>query len=76
MAIFKSIVGGFCLFSLLGSAVIAAPAAVMQVTELVKRVPGDGKTDYIDATFDTTHWPNIAEQNCYAMLCLLSGNRV
>ncbi|RAO73004.1 uncharacterized protein BHQ10_009016 [Talaromyces amestolkiae] len=30
----------------------------------------------IDATFDITLWPNIAEENCFAMLCLQNGNRV
>jgi hypothetical protein len=29
-----------------------------------------------DADFDITNWLNIAEENCYAMLCLFDGNRV
>jgi hypothetical protein len=48
----------------------------MSEAKLVKRVPGDSASNPIDADFDITGWPNIAEENCYAMLCLLGGNRV
>jgi hypothetical protein len=43
---------------------------------LVKRVRGDSPANAIEGSFDVTNWPNIAEENCYAMLCLLEGNRI
>lgn len=77
MAFFKSLTSRLCLFSLLCSATLAAPVAEpINEAELVKRVPGASAADPIDANFDITNWPNIAEENCYAMLCLLGGNRV
>jgi hypothetical protein len=77
MAFFKSLTSRLCLCSLLCSATLAAPAAEpINEAELVKRAPGDSAADPIDAVFDITHWPNIAEENCYVMLCLLNGNRV
>ncbi|KAH9894578.1 hypothetical protein F4778DRAFT_784013 [Xylariomycetidae sp. FL2044] len=30
----------------------------------------------IDATFDVSGWPDIAEENCYVMLCVFNGQRV
>jgi hypothetical protein len=77
MAFFKSLTSRLCLFSLLCCATLAAPVAEpIDEAELVKRVPGDSATNPIDATFNITNWPNIAEENCYAMLCLFDGNRV
>ena len=83
MAFVKSLVGRLCLFSLLCSTTLAAPVAELfdefdgpfNETELVKRNLGD-QDDPIDATFNIANWPNIAEQDCYAMLCLLNANRV
>lgn len=75
------------LFSLSWAVVLAAPVDgrndellvprnTTQPGKLVPRAPGDTASDPIDITFDITGWPNIAEENCYAMLCLLNGNRV
>lgn len=88
MAFFKSLVGKLCIFSLLCSATIAAPLADVPLADgmnepdvafnkrdLGKRVLRD-QNNPIDVTFNIAGWPNIAEQDCFAMLCLLGGNRV
>jgi len=33
-------------------------------------VPGSDENNPIDATFNVAGWPDIAEENCYAILCL------
>lgn len=43
---------------------------------LTKRAPGDSMLEPIDAYFDTRDWEDIAEQDCYVMLCVLGGRRV
>ncbi|GAM36644.1 hypothetical protein TCE0_018r05888 [Talaromyces pinophilus] len=46
------------------------------MTETLAFLKRNTAANSIDATFDTTLWPNIAEENCFAMLCLENGNRV
>ena len=64
-----------CVLSLLCSVTFAAPVAgSIDGTQLMKRgVPGRDKSNPIDATFDITGWPDLAEEDCYAMLCLGKG---
>ncbi|KAF1990254.1 hypothetical protein K402DRAFT_401118 [Aulographum hederae CBS 113979] len=77
MSPFKSFTTSLCLYSLLFSAALAAPTAeVHGESQLVKRDPGDSKEDPLPATFDISNWPDIAEENCFAMLCLRGGDRV
>ncbi|KAI8627086.1 hypothetical protein F5Y19DRAFT_477975 [Xylariaceae sp. FL1651] len=40
------------------------------------RGDGSSRNSPIDASFDISGWENIAEENCYIMLCLMGGNRV
>ncbi|KAH8680674.1 hypothetical protein BX600DRAFT_519813 [Xylariales sp. PMI_506] len=44
-------------------------------TELARRATGT-QTDPYPITVDVTGWQNIAEMNCYLMLCKYSGQRV
>ncbi|KAF4631513.1 hypothetical protein G7Y89_g6614 [Cudoniella acicularis] len=87
MAFFKSFASRLCLFSLLCFAAIAAPVTEIfdqsdvpfNEKDFEKRAPGDTEAEAIDATFDPHAgkvWSNIAEENCYAMLCMLGGRRV
>lgn len=77
MAFFKSLTSRLCLFSLLCSATLAAPVAVaINEAELVKRAPGDSSDEPIDAWFNIAGWQNIAEENAYAMLCLMGGRTI
>jgi hypothetical protein len=68
---------GLFLFSLLWcAATLAAP--VIQVDneiELFKRT-GSTQSDPTDAYFDITNWPDIAEEDCFVMLCVEGGNLV
>jgi hypothetical protein len=48
------------------SVVVAMP---IKEADIAKRTPGDAN-DPIEATFDVSNWQNIAEENCFAMLCL------
>lgn len=59
------------------AATLGAPVPeALNVTESVTLLERSSATNPIDATFDITGWPNIAEENCFAMLCLRNGNRV
>ncbi|KAI0169910.1 hypothetical protein GGR52DRAFT_592504 [Hypoxylon sp. FL1284] len=83
MGICKSFIGKLFLLSLSCSTAIAAPAAeLLDETEarengssLAVRASGTQR-DPIPAHFDITGWENIAEEDCYVMLCLENGNRV
>ena len=77
---YKSLVCRLCLLSLLSSVTLAAPVAepieeIDSEPGLVKRA-GGSHGDPIDATFNIAGWPNIAEENCFVMLCMLGGERV
>ncbi|KAF2435044.1 hypothetical protein EJ08DRAFT_730169 [Tothia fuscella] len=60
------------LLVLLYSTALAIPAAQPIEAALVKRARGDA-SDPIDAWFSTEGWESMAEQDCYAMLCLGKG---
>lgn len=83
MGFSKDLVGRLCLFSLLCYTAIAAPildstdesdVSFNESAVLQKRVPGDASDPWLK-NFDTTNWPNIAEENCFAMLCLFGAQR-
>ena len=65
--------------SLLCSVTIAAPVIdFIDGIAHLKRGNGESgqpgtKDNPKDATFDVTDWPDLAEQDCYAMLCLGKG---
>ncbi|KAJ5195301.1 uncharacterized protein N7498_008739 [Penicillium cinerascens] len=62
--------------TLLFPAAFAAPIGDSSNNEgLVKRA-GGSRNDPVHATFDITGWEDIAEENCYAMLCIRNGDRV
>ena len=64
------------LLTLLFSAAFAAPIGDSSNNEgLVKRA-GGSRNDPIHATFDITGWEDIAEENCFAMLCVRDGDQV
>jgi hypothetical protein len=74
MAILKNLATGLCLVSLLWPAALAAPVAeAIKGVELEKRYAGESPGNPIMAYFNVGSWPNIAEENCYAMLCLNRG---
>jgi hypothetical protein len=75
MPSFQTITGKFCLLLLLVSAVVATPAP-QPMRALTKRAPGDSEGEAITVNFDTSGWPGLAEENCYAMLCLMGGRRI
>jgi hypothetical protein len=60
-----------CLFPVFAAPITESP----DETGLVARTAGSSRADPIQATFDITGWEGIAEENCYAMLCLLDGER-
>ena len=83
MGFSKDLVRRLCLLSILCYAAVAAPivdgtdefdVSFNESAVLQKRVPGDANNPW-PKNFDTTNWPNIAEENCYAMLCLFGGQR-
>ena len=87
MLFFKTLPIRLCLFSLPLSAIFAAPVNEIDnelmarydengVVKLLERAPGDTARNPIDVTFDISSWPDIAEENCFVMLCLMNGNRV
>jgi hypothetical protein len=89
MVLYKSLVGCLGLLYFLCSVATAAPVLedlnqsdmFFNETGLEKRAAGDTEAEPIEATFDPYAgdkggWPNIAEENCYAMLCMLGGQRV
>jgi hypothetical protein len=59
-------------FFLLYAVVFAAPISIsIRGEEIGKRAPpGSDQSNPKDAYFDVTNWPNLSEQDCYAMLCL------
>lgn len=65
------------LFLLCCSATLGAPVPeATNITESLTFPKRNTRANPIDATFDITLWPNIAEENCFIMLCLQNGNRV
>lgn len=68
MATYKILVARLLLLFLLSPMLLAAPAT--------KRTQGTTRDNPIPITFDITNWPNIAEEDCYAMLCIFGGQRV
>lgn len=80
----QSFLGKLCLFSILCPITLSAPV-IEQGTHVYalssnesylikKRVLGDQNNPF-PATFNIAGWPNIAEEDCYVMLCLLGGQR-
>lgn len=84
MVFSKSFIGKFCLFLFWWTATIAVPITELvdeietreNVTYIMKREAGDSASDPVNAEFDITGWENIAEEDCFVMLCLRGGNRV
>jgi hypothetical protein len=62
-----------CVLSLLCSVTFAAPVVGGDSDGTAQGTPGSSEDNPIDATFDITGWPDLAEENCYAMLCLGKG---
>ena len=86
MPFFQALLIRLCLFCLPISTILATPVDLvnnqtmmrrggMDVAHVWRRAPGD-QDNPVDATFDITGWPNIAEEDCFAMLCLEGGKRV
>lgn len=79
----ESLVSKLVLSYILCYTTIAAPIAehfegldpIFNDTIFEKRALGD-QNEPFDITFNIEGWENIAEENCFAMLCLLNGNRV
>lgn len=61
--------------SLLYSITLAFPVAESSDgSSLMERAtPGSSKDNPINADFDIAKWPDLAEEDCYAMLCLGMG---
>ncbi|KAI0546004.1 hypothetical protein F4679DRAFT_599062 [Xylaria curta] len=83
MAVLNSILSKLCLLLLCCSVVLGAPITESEVehetdyaNNQLSRRAGGSKNDPKDASFDITGWENIAEEDCYAMLCLMGGERV
>ncbi|KAI0528410.1 hypothetical protein GGR58DRAFT_509383 [Xylaria digitata] len=83
MPVLNGLVGKFCVLLVCCSAILAAPLAGSSVEhgadydEIRLSARGDGtQNDPKDAFFNIAGWQNIAEEDCYAMLCLMGGNRV
>lgn len=82
MTFSKSSIGKLCLLSLTFTTALAAPATDLiseletreEVRDLTRRA-GESESNPVDATFDISGWENIAEMNCYVMLCLKGGKR-
>ena len=82
MALGRYLLTSLCLAPLLFFVVSAAPFSELadmnedlsDTRDLVKRV-GETRFNPVHATFDITGWPGIAEENCYAMLCMHGGDR-
>ncbi|KAF2149144.1 hypothetical protein K461DRAFT_271710 [Myriangium duriaei CBS 260.36] len=64
----KALISSVFTFMLLGSFGDATP--------INARGQGGTRQNPIPVTIDVSKWPNIAEQNCYIMLCLMGRNRV
>jgi hypothetical protein len=65
------IVKRICLFSLFWCTVtLGAPV------EKTMGLNIQTQSNPIDMTVNIAGWPNEAEENCFAMLCLENGNRV
>ncbi|KAI1138391.1 hypothetical protein F5Y05DRAFT_413012 [Hypoxylon sp. FL0543] len=76
MGFSKGFVGKLCLLSLWWSATIATPIETGENAKHIIKRAGNSPSDPIDAEFNTAGWENIAEEDCYVMLCLKNGNRV
>ncbi|KAI1170211.1 hypothetical protein F4777DRAFT_584136 [Nemania sp. FL0916] len=81
----SKIVGKLLFFYLSCSSTFAIPVSeVLRDVEdsenitysIMTRGDGSSKSSPVDASFDISGWENIAEENCYIMLCLMDGNRV
>lgn len=64
------------LLSLASSVASAAPAKEATPHGLAKRADGSSRAQAKNAVFDIDGWLNIAEINCYIMLCFMGGNRI
>jgi hypothetical protein len=77
MSSIKYALTGLVLMSSFGRNAFALPVAeTSDGLALIKRAPGDSSTNPIAATFDISNWADIAEENCYVMLCMYAGNRI
>ncbi|KAF2963464.1 hypothetical protein GQX73_g10109 [Xylaria multiplex] len=83
MPVLNGLLGKFCVLAACCSAILAAPLAESSVeygtdydkSQLSTRASGT-RNDPKDAFFNIAGWENIAEEDCFAMLCLMGGNRV
>lgn len=75
----KSLTSGLCLMSLFFSVALTVPVnEPMEHSGLSARAgtnDGSSRQNAKEATFDVTGWEDIAEENCYDMLCLRGGER-
>jgi hypothetical protein len=55
---------------------LSIPVTQPSATQLLKRAPGDSPVEPIEARFNISGWRDIAELNCYNMLCIRGGNRI
>jgi hypothetical protein len=79
----KGVLAKFSLFSFLCSATFAAlvierdkyARSINETLLVEKRALGDSENTLFPVIFNIAGWENIAEENCYIMLCLLNGKR-
>ncbi|KAG2024222.1 hypothetical protein GB937_003869 [Aspergillus fischeri] len=64
-----------CLFPVFAAPVIEPTDETGLVARTGNTAPGGSKGNPKAATFDITGWEDIAEEDCYVMLCLKDGER-